>query len=583
MTAMSARNTIVAIVVLFTAAWSAAGSPRQGTPETDRRIAALIAALRDEDGSVRRSAREALVSVGGAAIAGVADALDSPASDIRWQAAWILGHIDDPRVVAPLLRALEHGDAMVRVESGVGLARIGGGARSDAVVDGAARVLGIPNAAGREDATWVLGQVKSPKGIAPLVAALTDPEAGWMAAASLGVLAAPGATMPLAGALGSSSTRTRRAAAWALTKPSAPAGIPALQRALTDRDEEVRYWAAEALRSAGTVDAMRALSSAKSTRWDREARRCAPARSSAVIASGALALNGRRHAIYPEVLDGRPDVPSPLTAADGSELAVAVTGTGRYAIYPVTLKADDRQCRADGDDFPTLARTGLHAEIELDRVRTITGRSISEITELARPGRLSDAGFLGATEDIVSVLKADNRTVAALGLTHPDLARPLLHVWNMMRLDLRSGRWNMADHQWQAVASVFSRGRTVELAAGDTNGTQESVFADGIEGSFWIEARRNLDDSERDFLRQRYARLDPGQMDAFVRSLTRIRTGEIEPYYVMWYGFYEGLTSWRTDPIAIALVFGLRTLEEIESALPGRLYELMTSRFAADH
>ncbi len=68
-------------------------------------------------------------------------------------------------------------------------------------------------------------------------------------------------------------------------------------------------------------------------------------------------------------------------------------------------------------------------------------------------------------------------------------------------------------------------------------------------------------------------------MDALVRSLTRIRTGEMEPHYVMWYGFYEGLTPWRTDPVAIALIFGLRTLEEIEAAFPGRLYELMMTRF----
>jgi len=32
---------------------------------------------------------------------------------------------------------------------------------------------------------------------------------------------------------------------------------------------------------------------------------------------------------------------------------------------------------------------------------------------------------------------------------------------------------------------------------------------------------------------------------------------------------------WRTDPITIALVFGLRTLEQIEAAFPGRLYDVV--------
>jgi hypothetical protein len=33
------------------------------------------------------------------------------------------------------------------------------------------------------------------------------------------------------------------------------------------------------------------------------------------------------------------------------------------------------------------------------------------------------------------------------------------------------------------------------------------------------------------------------------------------------------------DPIAIALIFGLRTLDEIEAAFPGRLDEVMTAHF----
>jgi len=44
------------------------------------------------------------------------------------------------------------------------------------------------------------------------------------------------------------------------------------------------------------------------------------------------------------------------------------------------------------------------------------------------------------------------------------------------------------------------------------------------------------------------------------------------PYYIMRYGFYEGHTDYRADPIAIAFIFGMRSLEEIEAAFEGRLY-----------
>jgi hypothetical protein len=187
---------------------------------------------------------------------------------------------------------------------------------------------------------------------------------------------------------------------------------------------------------------------------------------------------------------------------------------------------------------------------------------------------------MAAEEDVVDVLKADNRTVAALGLTHPELARPLFHIWNMMRTDLDLERWDMSTHSWGNVTALVSHGRVVRLAARDSKGGQFSIFADGLDGAFGIEIGTDLTEAERAFLRARYSRLEPGAMDAFVQSLTRIRTGEIQPHYIMWYGFYEGTTPWRTDPVALALVFGLRTLEQIEAAFPGQVYDLMMTRFA---
>lgn len=55
----------------------------------------------------------------------------------------------------------------------------------------------------------------------------------------------------------------------------------------------------------------------------------------------------------------------------------------------------------------------------------------------------------------------------------------------------------------------------------------------------------------------------------------------MHPQYIMRYGFYEGHTYWRTDPVAIAFIFSLKDLEEMEEAFPTKLYEILTGHFTA--
>ena len=45
----------------------------------------------------------------------------------------------------------------------------------------------------------------------------------------------------------------------------------------------------------------------------------------------------------------------------------------------------------------------------------------------------SGVGFMEYDEDIISVLLGDNRLARKLKLTHPELARPLFHMWNIVR------------------------------------------------------------------------------------------------------------------------------------------------------
>jgi len=55
------------------------------------------------------------------------------------------------------------------------------------------------------------------------------------------------------------------------------------------------------------------------------------------------------------------------------------------------------------------------------------------------------------------------------------------------------------------------------------------------------------------------------------------------PFYIMRYGFYEGHTSYRADPIAIAVVFGLKSIKDIDVSLSNDLYNILNQHFTANY
>jgi len=115
--------------------------------------------------------------------------------------------------------------------------------------------------------------------------------------------------------------------------------------------------------------------------------------------------------------------------------------------------------------------------------------------------------------------------------------------------------------------------------AEDTKGGQLSIFDDGIKGGLHIILRRDINPQENQWLRENYGHLPEGSFQHLIKTLSSFHTGEIEPQYIMRYGFYEGHTYWRTDPIAIAFIFGIKSLEEIEDAFPGQLFQKLTRSF----
>lgn len=300
------------------------------------------------------------------------------------------------------------------------------------------------------------------------------------------------------------------------------------------------------------------------------------------LQSKVLQGDGPKYELYPKVNDKRPDIPSPFTDALGRELVTAVTKDNKFAVMEVNMGNHRGICKqliVDTIDFPDLVKTGLHDEKKLLKQDTITGRYIKEITRLGLPGQLSSGGFMATDENIIAVLKGDNAIVSKMGFTHPELAKPLFHVLNMMDHDLNLNRWNMTVHQWDNIRKFYYHEQVINVLAYDTKGGQLSIFDDDLQGVFHIKLWRDLSDSELFFLKERYGDLTDKEFEVLVNRLSFINTGELQPQYIMRYGFYEGHTFWRTDPIAIAFIFGMKNLKEIEGFFPGILYSMLTDHF----
>ena len=286
--------------------------------------------------------------------------------------------------------------------------------------------------------------------------------------------------------------------------------------------------------------------------------------------------------LYPSMYEKVSGFLSPFTTEDGKEIVLCFLMKSKYAYVEATVEngaildpdrdlwGKGNQLEIDTTDFPTLARTGLHSEIELDRTKTITGWSIAKITEIGRPGKSSSAGFMCHNEDIISVLKGDNRLVQKMNLTHPQLAKALYHVWNFI---------NIVGHREKNDEYIFYNGKKVFIKAHRTKPGQHSIFNDEFRGGSHIDIWREFDKKERKFLEEKYSRLEAEQMTVLKTKLSRMHTGEMEAYYIMRYGFYEGHTEYRTDPVAIAFIFGLKSIEELEAAFPGKLYETLINHF----
>lgn len=293
---------------------------------------------------------------------------------------------------------------------------------------------------------------------------------------------------------------------------------------------------------------------------------------------------------FPDYYSIEPSISSPLITGANRELVLLEMNNNRYSWIDATVEngapfdykksqyGKGNQLLADAEDFAGLARKGIHSELDLRNTKIITGRSVSQITIDGRPGGSSGVGFIAEDETIMFVIHADNQTLRKLHLKHPDIARPLFHLWNITREIERFSPDPVKGEQFEPVALIYNGNRVMIRITG-SRGWQESIFNDEILGSGHIEIWRELNARELEFLKENYAHLSDDQFEKLVKMISYIHTGEMVFFYINRYGFYEGHTEYRVDPVSAVLIYGLKSLEDVHRVCGNDLYRYYTTHF----
>lgn len=295
-------------------------------------------------------------------------------------------------------------------------------------------------------------------------------------------------------------------------------------------------------------------------------------------------LHGTGYRTYPFTYEHKPDLPSPFLSDEKREIVLLKSKNKSYALLDVTqekghpfnyqgiTRGKGNQIFVDTLDFPTLAFTGLHSEVELSQIQSITGLSVAEISYQGRPGRLSGAGFMAEDEDILSVLRGDNRLVSAMGLTHRNLSKPLFHLWNAVLYWIDYDKRGILSSAGGA-DSLFYDGKKIWYVAPNCRGWQYSLFNDSIQGECHLELRVDLSEEDRLFVDSHFMDLPDEKKNRLIEQLTHLHTGEMSAYYIQYYGFYEGHTDYRADPVSLAFIFGLKSMEELYETFGTGLFD----------
>ena len=242
-----------------------AGASHRSTEQDRQAAVGLVAALADNDASVRESAARGLGNLGvsdSAVVTALSRALADDSDDgVRRAAAWALGQLEDAAAVPALTTALKRDrDLEVRRTCAWALGQL----EDHSSVDALTAVLNDPDTELRNKAVWALGQIEDARAVTALVGVLRDPDVDTRAQAvwALGQIESKDATEALGRAASDSSPHVRSQVAWALGQIEDARAVPALGRLLRDPVADVRKQAAWALGQIQSRDAVGDLSTA---------------------------------------------------------------------------------------------------------------------------------------------------------------------------------------------------------------------------------------------------------------------------------------------------------------------------------
>jgi HEAT repeat protein len=274
--------TLTAVLILF----AGQVSPVCGQEEQDDEVIRLIKRLDLEEMGLilQDKPKETLIKMGAKAFGPLADALiNSNSSKIRTLSASILGRIDDPRTIEPLIAALGDYDEKVRRAAVIALSGKGENAyqplltamqnRMFTVRESAALALGdlrdrralrlllgalwdkAPPV--RAAAAYELGRLRDWAAIRPLIPLLKDADSDVRlnTVNALARLDISQVVSPIAESVNDDDPRVRKAAVDALGLSSNPIIIKPLLSALQDSDPQVRFSAAKSLQKIGDTNA----------------------------------------------------------------------------------------------------------------------------------------------------------------------------------------------------------------------------------------------------------------------------------------------------------------------------------------
>lgn len=257
-------------------------------------LTALIAALGDKDPGVRVQVRESLGKIGTTAVEPLLLALKHPDADVRVDAAWALARIADRRAVGPLIAALDdstiQGEVIrslrdfkdpTTVEPLLRILRTSSytwdviynlkAINDPRIVPMLINTLNDHALVTRDGAAFALGAMGGSKAVAPLISAVTtdpDVEVRRAAAFSLGELRDSRAVDPLIGALRDPELRVRQEAIRALLEFEDRRLVPLFVSAFGDEtlqtgagDRTLRFLIAERLAKARDQMATETLTS----------------------------------------------------------------------------------------------------------------------------------------------------------------------------------------------------------------------------------------------------------------------------------------------------------------------------------